>query len=282
MAVKGISHPDRVERWAGVAVSAPALALVIALFCIPFLNSFFISFRREAQWTLGNYATVGRLYLGDILFTAGVSLIALVATLLVAVAIGGYLRLRPNRVVEFLFKIPLFIPFVVVGHAMRVFLAPHGLLNSALAQVGLVNLAAPPSIAFSWLGIVVALTWKNMAMALLLVLGAFRGVREEYLESARNVGAAEWRLVKDVLLPMAAGSVAVAAVLIFSSMLASFSIPLMIGSGKGAQMLMIDIYYRIIYQQDYGVANALGVISYLGATGAAIYYLRTVRSGERS
>jgi len=65
-------------------------------------------------------------------------------------------------------------------------------------------------------------------------------------------------------------------VLIFTSMLASFSIPMMIGTGKGAQMLMIDVYYRIVYQQDYGVANALGVVSYITAMGAAIYYLRSV------
>lgn len=274
-------RPDRVERWAGVALSAPALAVVVALFFIPFLNSFFSSFRREGQWTLANYHTVSRLYLEDVFFTVGVSLAALAATLLVAVTLAGYLRLRPNRVVEFLFKVPLFVPFVVVGHAMRVFLAPHGLLNSALAQVGLVNLDTPPSIAFSWVGIVVALTWKNMAMALLLVAGAFRGVGEEYLEAARNAGATGWRLVKDILLPMSAGSVAVTAVLIFTSMMASFSIPLMIGSGQDAQMLMIDIYYRIVYQQDYGVANALGVLSYLGAAGAAIYYVRTVKTSGR-
>jgi len=68
----------------------------------------------------------------------------------------------------------------------------------------------------------------------------------------------------------------VAAVLIFTSMLGSFSIPLMIGSGRGAQMVMIDVYYRIVFHGDYGTANALGVISYLMASGAAVYYLKTI------
>jgi len=65
-------------------------------------------------------------------------------------------------------------------------------------------------------------------------------------------------------------------VLIFTSMLASFSIPMMIGQGQGPQMVMIDVYYRIVQHADYGVANALGVVSYLTASGAAIYYLRSV------
>lgn len=61
----------------------------------------------------------------------------------------------------------------------------------------------------------------------------------------------------------------------FTSMMASFSIPLMMGRGGGLQMVMIDVYYQITYQ-DMGVANALGVISYLLASGAALYYLKTI------
>jgi ABC-type sugar transport system permease subunit len=49
----------------------------------------------------------------------------------------------------------------------------------------------------------------------------------------------------------------------------------MMGRGGGLQMVMIDVYYQITYQ-DMGVANALGVISYLLASGAALYYLKTI------
>jgi len=58
--------------------------------------------------------------------------------------------------------------------------------------------------------------------------------------------------------PMSAPSLAVSAVLIFSSMLASFSIPLMMGRGGGAQMLMIDVYYRFGQHGDFETAAALG------------------------
>jgi ABC-type sugar transport system permease subunit len=50
----------------------------------------------------------------------------------------------------------------------------------------------------------------------------------------------------------------------------------MLGNTEGAQMAMVDLYYQIVYQNNYGVANAIGVISYLVSMGAAIYYLRTV------
>ena len=69
-------------------------------------------------------------------------------------------------------------------------------------------------------------------------------------------------------------TLAVSAVLIFSSMLASFSIPLMLGRGSGPQMLMIDVYYRFGQHGDFETASALGVVSYLLAMGAALVYVR--------
>jgi ABC-type sugar transport system permease subunit len=269
------------KRWresAWLVVALPSLAVVVALFFVPFLRSAVTSFTDKAgNWTLQNYAMVWRLYVEDILFTIFVSAVSLVIVLVIAVLVSGFVRIYGGGLVEFLFKIPLFVPFVVVGHAMRVFLAPHGLLNSALAQVGLVNLDNPPSITTLFgAGIIISLAWKNMALAILLTLGAFQSVGNTFLEAARNFGAGWFRQVKDVLLPMSLTSIAVAAVLIFTSMLASFSIPMMIGKGEGPQMVMIDVYYRIVQHNDYGVANALGVVSYLTASGAAIYYLTSV------
>jgi ABC-type Fe3+ transport system permease subunit len=267
-------------RIASLIIALPPLAIVIWLFFIPFLSSAHLSLLHENQWTLRNYSLVWRLYRYDILYTLWIALVSLVAVLGIAVFLCGYLRIHINRPVEFLFKVPLFIPFVVVGHAMRVLLAPKGTLNAVLSQVGLININDPPSIAFGWMGIAVSLIWKNLALAVLLVLGAYRSVDETYLEAARNFGASTFRQIKDILLPMSAASLAVASAFMFTSMLASFSVPLMIGSGEPPQMVMIDVYYRINYQGDYGTANAIGVVSYLMAMAVAGYYLRTITKKE--
>ena len=267
-------------RIAALVIALPPLAIVVWLFFIPFLSSAHLSLLRQDQWTLRNYSLVWRLYRYDILYTLWIALFSLVAVLGVAVFLCGYLRIHVNRPVEFLFKIPLFIPFVVVGHAMRVLLAPKGTLNAILSQIGLININDPPSIAFGWMGISVSLIWKNLALAVLLVLGAYRSVDETYLEAARNFGASTFRQIRDILLPMSTASLAVAGAFMFTSMLASFSVPLMIGSGEPPQMVMIDVYYRINYQGDYGTANALGVVSYLMAMAVAGYYLRTITQKE--
>ena len=231
--------------------------MVGVVFVWPLAVSVAASFTRAGVPTLGNYTTVWRLYLRDVGYTLAVSAAGTALTFALAIIVCGWLRVRAFAPVEFLLKVPLFVPFVVVGHALRVFLVPWA-----------------PALAGSWGGLVLALAWKHLGLAALLLVGAFRAVDESHLEAARNFGAGTARLTRDVLVPMSAPSLAVSAVLIFSSMLASFSIPLMMSRGGGAQMLMIDVYYRFGQHGDFETAAALGVVGYLMAMGAALVYLQ--------
>ncbi len=230
------------------------LALV---FLWPVTTSVVASVTRDGQWSLANYETVRRLYGWDVLYTLGVAAAGTALTFLVTIPACGWLRVRAWGPVEFLLKVPLFVPFVVVGHALRVFWSPY-----------------VPGFASSWAGIATALAWKHAGLAALLMLGAFRATDESYLEAGRQFGAGTLRLTRDVLVPMAAPALAVTAVLIFSSMLASFSIPLMMGRGGGPQMLMIDVYYRFGQHGDFETASALGVVAYVLAMGGALAYMR--------
>ncbi|HEY3099018.1 MAG TPA: ABC transporter permease subunit [Methylomirabilota bacterium] len=238
--------------------------VVGVVFVWPLAVSIAASFTRDGVPTLANYATVWRLYLRDVGYTLAVSAAGTALTFALAIPVCGWLRVRAFAPVEFLLKVPLFVPFVVVGHALRVFLAPW-----------------VPVLAGSSGGLVLALAWKHVGLAALLLLGAFRAVDESHLEAARNFGAGTARLTRDVLVPMAAPSLAVSAVLIFSSMLASFSIPLMMSRGGGAQMLMIDVYYRFGQHGDFETAAALGVVGYLMAMGAALVYLQRLAPMRR-
>ena len=228
-----------------------------AVFLWPLAASVLASVTHDGALTLAHYGTVWRLYRVDVLYTIGVAAAGTVLTFAAAIPACGWLRLRAFGPVEFLLKVPLFVPFVVVGHALRVALSPYA-----------------PGLAGSWGGVALALAWKHLGLAALLLLGAFRGIDERYLEAARDVGATGHRLVRDILVPMSRPALAVSGILIFSSMLASFSIPLMMSRGGGPQMLMIDVYYRFGQHGDFATASALGVVAYLLAMGAALVYAR--------
>src|SRR5690606_18938354 len=125
-----------------------------------------------------------------------------------------------------LYRIPLFIPFLIVGHAMRVFLAPHGTMNLLLARV--LGVEELPGLAFHWTGLVLSYVWKQFPFATLLTLGAFKSINDSYIEAAQNLGAGRVRVVFQVLLPMARPTVLVALVLTYVTTMGSLTIPLLV------------------------------------------------------
>ena len=270
------SSKELLYKLLGVVIVLPAVLLILTEYVYPFIQSFITSLQVDGQFSWENYSYIFRIYGQDILYTIFVSAASLVVVLVVSIVVGGYLSLNENPFIEFMFKLPLFIPFVVVGHAMRTFLAPKGIVNSLLSLIGLVNIDSPPEFAYGPIGTIIALSWKQIAFALLLIMSAFQSVDKSYLEAARNLGASKFRQIREILLPLSFGSIAVSSVLIFTSFLQNFSVVMMMGSGEGARHIMVDIYQQINYLNNMGVANALGSVSYLLALGAAVVYLRKV------
>jgi putative spermidine/putrescine transport system permease protein len=62
-------------------------------------------------------------------------------------------------------------------------------------------------------------------------------------------------------------------ILAFVTMLSVLSVPIMI-SGGSPTMITVDMAFRVNSYSDYGVANALGFVSYAIAGLAAWIYLR--------
>ena len=88
---RGAPRPrESFTRLLSLAVAAPPLGIVVWLFFVPILSSAHLSFLRDGQWTLRNYALVWRLYKGDVLYTLGISLVSLVLVIGIATLLCGY------------------------------------------------------------------------------------------------------------------------------------------------------------------------------------------------
>lgn len=265
---------------------APAAAIVVAFFVVPLGISFALAFRgRDGGFTLAHFAKAWELYANDLVFTLAIVLLSSALIALVAVAIAGYLTLGENpravAILRWLYRWPLFIPFVVTGQVMRTFLAKNGMLNHVLIGSGLIEQLAAQSL-LDWRGIVVAFVWKQAPFVTLLVAGAMAALDRQHVEAARNLGAPRWRVLWDVVLPQVRGTLLVGVVLSFVAMLSVLSVPMMINPNSPT-MITVDVAYRINTHSDYAVANALCLVSLLVAAGGAWFYLRhAVRSAEEN
>lgn len=262
---------------------APALAMVLALFVYPLFYSLVSAFTDPAgQIDLDNFAKSFALYGGDIVFTL---VIVSTSTLLIGVlatAIGGYLVLgaHPAAVaaLRWLYRWPLFVPFIVAAQCMRTFLAKNGMLNNTLDSLGIVNIGTLAGL-LDWRGIVVTLVWKETPFVALLTSGAMAALDRSGIEAARNLGAGGMRILCGIVIPQVTGVFTVGLVLAFVTMMSVLSVPLMI-SGGSPTMITVDMAFRVNSYSDYGVANALAFVSYLIAGGAGwVYIRRSVAAG---
>jgi putative spermidine/putrescine transport system permease protein len=173
---------------------------------------------------------------------------------------------------RWLYRWPLFIPFVVAGQVMRTFLAKNGMLNHVLIGSGLIEPLSAQSM-LDWRGIVVAFVWKQAPFVTLLLAGAMASLESQHIEAARNLGARRLRVLIDIVLPQVRGTLLVGLVLSFVTMLSVLSVPLMINPNSPT-MVTVDVAYRINTFADYPVANALCLLSLVLAASGAWFYLR--------
>jgi len=269
-------------RWRAYLFVAPALLIIGAFFVLPLVMSAVLAFRgKDGGLTLEHFAKAWDFYSTDLIFTVGITLLSTVLIGLVAIAIAGYLTLGENprtvAILRWLYRWPLFIPFIVTGQVMRTFLAKNGMLNHVLIGSGIIDPLAAQSL-LDWRGIVIAFVWKQAPFVTLLLAGAMASIESQHIEAARNLGARRLRVLYDIVLPQVRGTLLVGLVLSFVTMLSVLSVPLMINPNSPT-MITVDVAYRINTHGDYAVANALCLMSLLIAATGAWFYLRQV-SGQ--
>jgi putative spermidine/putrescine transport system permease protein len=254
----------------------PALALIAALFLYPLSYSLVSAFTAGGTPTLQHFEKAFELYSGDILFTVFIVITATVLTALMSVGIAGTLTLGETpwliASLRWLYRWPLFIPFIVAAQCMRTFLAKNGLMNNSLIALGVLDPSQTQSL-LDWRGIVLTFVWKQVPFVTLMLAGAMASLDRATIEAGRNLGASRPRILLEIVLPQVGQTLLVGLVLSFVTMLSVLSVPVMV-AGSQPTMLTVDMAFRINSYGDYATANALGVISYALTAVAAWIYLR--------
>ena len=272
------------QRSAGLLLISPALLVIVVFFIVPLAMSVQGAFAaKDGGFTLAHFEKSFELYTNDMVFTVAIVLLSCALIALVAIGIAGYLTLgehaRTKSMLRWLYRWPLFIPFVVTGQIMRTFLAKNGMFNHVLVGGGLIEPLAMQSM-LDWRGIVIAFVWKQAPFVTLLLAGAMASLEVQHIEAARNLGAPRWRVLLGIVLPQVRGTLLVGVVLSFVTMLSVLSVPLMINPNSPT-MMTVDVAYRISTHGDYAVANALCLISLaFGAAGAWVYLHHAVQKAE--
>ena len=273
------------SRWVTLLMLLPASLLVLVLFLLPLGYSLVSAFTaKDGSLTFDNFLKSYELYSVDVFYTIFIVGVSTLLIGLFSLSIGGYITLCGNpklvAIMRWLYRWPLFIPFIVAAQCMRTFLAKNGLMNNTLVTTGLLEPLQTVSF-LDWRGIIFAFTWKQTAFAALLITGAMASLDQSGIHAARNLGANRFQILIQIIIPQITSTLTVALILSCVTMMSVLSVPLIIGAGTPT-MLTADMAFRINSYGDYGVANALGFISYaLTGTFAWIYLRKGMQEGGK-
>ncbi len=123
---------------------------------------------------------------------------------------------------------------------------------------------------YSYYGLVLVYAYFQLPLMVLLAVPAMHGLRSEWREAARILGASPWQYWRDVGLPVLAPSLAGAAALLFANAFGAYATAYSLSSGAiNLITLRIGTLINGDVTFDAGLANALGV-GMTAVVGAAI------------
>ncbi len=171
------------------------------------------------------------------------SLTATAVTLVVGLAAAAW---RENRsgagaaLIDGLFLLPLVLPPTVVGFFLLLLFGRNGPLGMLLLQLG-------ATVVFSWPATVIAATVVAFPLMYLTARAALEQVDPHLLQAARTLGASEWRVFREVALPLAWPGVLAGTILSFARALGEFGATLMLaGNIPGrTETIPIAIYFAV-------------------------------------
>lgn len=171
------------------------------------------------------------------------SIIATVITLVVGLA-AAYWRERHKgsamAFVDGILILPLVLPPTVVGFFLLVLFGRNGPLGKALLRLG-------ATVVFSWPATVIAAAVVSFPLMYLTARAALEQVDTRFLEAARTLGASEWRVFREIALPLAWPGVLAGTILSFARALGEFGATLMVAGnipGRTAT-IPIAIYFAV-------------------------------------
>ncbi|HEY9768354.1 MAG TPA: molybdate ABC transporter permease subunit [Coleofasciculaceae cyanobacterium] len=149
----------------------------------------------------------------------------------------GY-RGKAKSVIEGFLIAPLVLPPTVIGFLLLLLFGKNGFLGQFLKLFNF-------TVIFTWYATAIAATVVAFPLMYKTTLGAFKQIDENFLACARTLGASEWRIFWQIMLPLAKPGLIAGALLSFARALGEFGATLMLaGSIPGkTQTIPIAIFF---------------------------------------
>jgi len=162
-----------------------------------------------------------------------------------------------RRLVDAIIDLPFALPTAVSGIALATVFAPNGWLGMHLESIGI-------QVAYTWVGVVVALTLIGLPFVVRSVQPALEEVDVSLEEAAESLGASRWTVFRRVILPTVLPSLATGFTLALARAIGEYGSVIFIAGNLPMRTEITPLLIVIkLEQYDYLGAAALGLVMLL-------------------
>lgn len=253
---------DRVRRRAvgnAIALSVPAMLLLLALFVVPLLRLLALSVE-GGSLVAYQRALTNELYLRVIFETFKIAAIVTLLTLALGYPVA-YVMATSGRVWQLVGIAFVLLPFwtsiLVRTYAWMVMLGRNGVVNRALIGWGVID--SPLPLLNNLAGVLIGMVHVLLPYMILPVFNAVKKVDPNLVLAAEGLGAPRWRAFLRVTLPLTMNGVAAGVTLVFTLSLGFFITPALLGGGR-VVMIANLIEEQVRELLNWAFAGALSAI----------------------
>jgi len=183
-------------------------------------------------------------------------------------------RVASRRAQTLLFAavlLPLWASYLARVYAWILILNHDGLLNWSLQSIGL----PPANIGYSNVAMWLVFSYIWLPFMIIPTYAALERVPESLVEAASDLGAHRWRVIRDVVLPLALPGVVAGSIFTFSLTLGDYITPILVG-GAGSSLIGTVVYSNVGIANNIPFAAAMAMIP---VAIMAVYLLIAQRLG---
>ncbi len=209
-----------------------------------------------------NYAkAVSPLYRGALAYSVGVGVAVTLVCLAIAYPVTFWLAHRcPSRyrlAGLVALTLPLWLNYVVLNYAWVWILARGGIVNRILVGTGLVG--EPLDLLYTQLSMGIGFVYIYLPYVILTMYVSMERLDYRLLEAARDLGATNWRVFRDVVVPQTLPGAAAATLVVYARIAGAYATPEILGS-PGNVMIARLVVEAFQGYANYGFAAALSFV----------------------
>lgn len=251
----------------GYLLSAPALALFVALLIVPLGLTLVLSFNlfdyevgvKSDSYTLANYASLlSDSYFYEIFWrTFWISALVTLLCLVIGVP-EAYILSRMGTPWRSIFLIliltPLLISVVVRAFGWSLLLGADGLINQAIAALG----GRPLKMLYTPFAVILALVHVMLPFMIIPVWTSLQKLDPAAEQAAQSLGASQAKVMRSVVLPQIMPGVLSGTLIVFGLAASSFAIPGLLG-GRRLKMVATVVYDQYLSELNWPMGATIAV-----------------------